>query len=146
MFPTLQRVQRDTRLCSLISHRLLRCTLTFAPLRGSSFTSLCHSSAPSPSAVAAAVAASRARARSIPAYYHHRIPNRTPGALSDPSNKSNSDCVAMYCVTVFCRRLIYSYIVKNPDFPLAAAVEVYIHLPSGVLRGRRPVRRLVTWV
>ena len=112
VFHTLHRGQIDTRLCPLISHRSLRCTLTFALSRESLFTSLRHSSPPSPSAVAAA--AYRAPSRSITTSSHHRIPTRAPGALYDPSHRSNSDCVAMYCATVFFRRLMYSSIVKNP--------------------------------
>ena len=50
----------------------------------------------------------------------------------------------MYCATVFCRSLIYSSIVKNPTSSLAASVEVYLHLLSGVLHGNRPVSRLAT--
>ena len=142
VFHTLHRGQRDARLCPLISYRSLRCTLTFAPPRESSFTSLRHSSPPSPSAVAA----SRPPARSIPTCSQHHIPTRAPGAISDPSHRSNSDRVVMYYATLFCRRLIYSSIVKNPTSSLAAAAEVYLHLPSGVLRGSRPVSRLATWV
>ena len=144
MFHTLHRVQRDTILCPLISYRLLRCTLTFDPSQEYSFTSLRHSSPLSPSAVAAA--ASRAPAKSIPTFYHHQIPTRAPGALSDPSHRPNSNRVVMYCAIVLCRRLIYSSIVKNPASSLAAAVEVYIHLPSDVLHGSRPVIRLSTWI
>ena len=51
----------------------------------------------------------------------------------------------MYYVDVFCRRLMYFSIVNNPTSYLAAAVEVYIQFLSGVLRGSRPVIRLVTW-
>ena len=104
---------------------------------------LLHSSPLSPSAAAAT--ASRAFARSSPACSHHLIPTRAPGAISDPSHRSNSDRVVMYYATVFCRRLIYSSIVKNPASSLAAVAEVYLHLPSGVLRGSRPVSRLSTW-
>ena len=93
VFHTLQRVQRDMRLWPLISYRLIHCTLTFALPRESSFTSLRHSYPLPPSAVASA--ASCAPARSIPVCSHHRIPNRAPGALSEPSHRFTIDRVAM---------------------------------------------------
>ena len=89
---------------------------------------------------------SRYPSRSITTCYHHRIHNRAPGALSDPSYRSNSDNIAMYSATVFYCRLIYSSIVNNPVSYLAASSKVYLHLLSGVLRGSRPVRLLDTWV
>ena len=46
---------------------------------------------------------------------------------------------------MFFPRLIYSYIVKNPDSSLATAAEVYLHLPSGVLCKIRLVGYLATW-
>ena len=51
---TLYVGQIYTITCPLISYRPLRCTHTFAPPRESYFTSLCHSSPPSPSIVSAA--------------------------------------------------------------------------------------------
>ena len=141
---TLNRVQRDNRLCPLISYILLRCTLTFAPPWESSFTSLRHSSTPSHSAIA--TAPSRALARSIPTCPHHCIPTRDPGALSDPSYRSTSVCINMYCVTVFFRRPICSSIIKNTNSSRATASEFYLHLPSGVLRGSRPISRISIWV
>ena len=144
VFHTLCIGQRDTILCLLIIYRLLRCTLIFSLPQDSSFTSLRHYSPLFPSAVAAA--ASRAPVRSIPTCYHHHIPNRSPGALSDPSHRSNSDRLAMCYATLFCCRLIYSSIVKNPASSLATAAEMYFHLPHSVLRGIRTVIRLVTWV
>ena len=62
----------------LISYRPLRCTHTFAPLRDSSFTSLCQSSPPSPSIVSTAT--SLHPTSSIPTCSHHRIPTRAPGS------------------------------------------------------------------
>ena len=50
----------------------------------------------------------------------------------------------MYRATVFYRRLIYSSIIKDTASSLAAAAEVYLHLPSGVLRRSRPVSRIAT--
>ena len=41
---------------------------------------------------------------------------------------------------------MYSSIVKKPAAPLAAAAEVYLHVPSVVLRGSCTVSRLSTWV
>ena len=62
---------------------------------------------------------------------------------------SNSDHVAMYCMAVFWRRLVYSSMVKNPDLSLSVAAEVYFQFPFGVLRRSRPVSRpvsrLVAW-
>ena len=104
VFHTLYRGQIDTRLYPLSSYRSLRCTLTFSPPQESSFTSIRHSSSPSPSAVAAT--SSRTPTRSIPTCSHHCIPTRSPGALSDPSHRYNSDHVAIYCATVFWIRLM----------------------------------------
>ena len=144
VFHTLHRGQRDTILFPLISYIFLCCTLDFSPPQESSFTFLHYSSPPSPSSVAAD--SSHAPARSIPTCSHHRIPTCAPGALSGHSNRSNSNRVTIYCATVFCRRMIYSSIVKNPAPSLAAADEVYLHLLSGVLRGSRPVSHIATWV
>ena len=144
MLRTLHRGQRDTRLCPLISYISLRCTLTFSPPQDSYFTSLRHSSLPSPSSVAAA--ASRAPAKSIITCSRHHIPTRAPGALSGPSHISKSDRVAMYCATVFCHRLIYPPIVKNIASSLAATDKVYLHVLASVLRSSRLISRLYTWV
>ena len=97
-----------------------------------------------PSAVAAAN--SRDPAMSTPTCSHHCIPNHAPRDLSDPSHRSNSDRVAMYCATVFCRRLIYSSIVNNTASSLDATVEVYLHLLSGVFRRSRTVKNITIWV
>ena len=104
VFHTLYRGQIDTRLCPLINYILLCCTLTFSLPRESSFTSLRHSYTSAPSDVASAT--SCAPTRSITACSHHCIPNHDPGSLSNPLHRSNSDCIAMFCTTVFCRRLI----------------------------------------
>ena len=144
VFHTLHRVQRDTRLFPLISYKSIRCNLTFDPPREYSFTSLSHSSPPSPSVVAAS--AYCYPSRSMPTCYHHCIPTCYPKSLYETSHSSNSDCVAIYCATVFWRRLIYSSIVKNPASYLAAAAEVYLHLPSVVICVSRPVSFLDTWV
>ena len=143
VFHNLHRGQRDTRLCTLISYRLLRCTLTFDPPRESSITSLHHSSPPYPSAVAAA--ASSKTVRSIPTCSIHCIPTCVLGALSNPSHRYNSDRVAMYCATVFWRRLIYSSTIKTPDSSRAIASKVYFHIPFVVIHRSRPVSRLATW-
>ena len=76
---------------------------------------------------------------------HHCILTRAPGALSDSSHRSNSDCVAMYCATVLWCHRMYSYIVKNSASYLAVAAKVYVHFPSGDLRRSRLVNRLTTW-
>ena len=98
-----------------------------------------------PSISAASAATSLAPARLIPYCSHHHIPTRSPGALSDPSHRSNIDCVAIYCATVLWSHLVYSSIVKNPVSSRAVAAEVYIHLPSVVLHMSLPVIRLATW-
>ena len=59
---------------------------------------------------------------------------------------SNSDRVAIYYVTVFWCRLTYSSIVRKPSASLAAAAEVYFHIPSSFLHRSFPVIRLATWV
>ena len=107
---------------------LFRC-----PSPGVFLSSPRHYSPPSSSATAAV--ASRAPSRSITSCSHHRIPTCTPGALSDPSYRSNSDRVAIYCVTVLWRRLTYSSIVKTPTASLSAAAKLYFYVLSVVLRG-----------
>ena len=144
VFHTLHRGKRDTRLCPLIIYRLLRSTLTFSPPRHSSFTSLRNSSPLSPSVNAAA--ATRTLARLIPTCYHHQIHDHAPGALSDLFHRSNSDHLAMYCVTVFCPHLIYSSIVNNTASYLATATKVYLHLLSGVFRSSHTISHITTWV
>ena len=144
MFRTLQRGQRENIIYPLISYRLLRCNLTFARTRESSFTSFRPSYPPSSSAVAAA--AYPAPVSSIPSCSYHLSPTRVHGDLSDPSHRSNSDHVVIYCATVLFCRLVYSLIVKNPVSSLAATAEVYLHLSYSALRGSRPVKRLSTWV
>ena len=93
----------------------------------------------------AAAAASIAPTRLMTACSYNHIPTRTPGALSEPSHRSSSDRVAMYCANVFCRRRMYSSIVWNPASSLAIAAEVYVHPPSGFCRGICPARRIATW-
>ena len=91
---------------------MLCCNFLFCyPSPGVFLSSPHHSSPPSSSATAAA--ASRAPARSILACSHYRIPTHAPGSLSEPSHRSNSDRVAIYCATVFWRRLTYSSIIKK---------------------------------
>ena len=58
---------------------------------------------------------------------------------------SNSDHVAMYCMAVFWRRLVYSSIVKNPASSLAVASKVYFHFLSGVIPRIRTIIHLSTW-
>ena len=123
VFYTLHRGQGDTRLFPIISYRSLRCTLTFVLTWESSVTFLGHSSPWSPSAVAAA--ASRTPAISIPTCSRQRIPTCSPGSLYNPSHRSKSDHVTIHYATVFCRCLIYSYIVKNTASSLATADKVY---------------------
>ena len=92
---------------------LFRC-----PIPGVFLSSPHHSYFSSSSANAAT--ASRAPVRSIPSCSHHRIPTCAPGALSDPSHRSNSDHVAIYYATVLWRRLMYSSIVKKFTPPTCA--------------------------
>ena len=140
----LYRVQRDTRLFTLLVNFAALYFLFCCPSTGVFLSSPRHSSPPSSSATSAS--ASRAFARSITACSHHRIPNRSLGALSDSSHRSNSYRVAIYCATVLWRRLTYSSIIKKPAASLAAAAEVYLHVPPVVLRGSCPISRLATWV
>ena len=100
VFHTLHIGHRNTRLFPLISY--LDCyyvLATFVLSRDSSFTPFLISSPSYP--FVAAAAASRFPSRSIPDCSHHCIPTRAPSALSDPSHRSNSDCVAIYCATMF---------------------------------------------
>ena len=119
VFHTLHRCQRDTILCPLTS--CFRSVVLSLPLSLSGILSLYppHHSFP-PSSSITGDAASCVPSGSIPSCHHHRIPTCSPGALYDPSHRSNSDCVLMYCATVFWRRLTYSSIVKNPTSSLAA--------------------------
>ena len=77
----------------------LRVLYTVAPYGESSFTY--PPSLFSPILFAATALASLAPARLMSAYFHHRIPTHAPDALSDPSYRSNSDHVVMYCATLF---------------------------------------------
>ena len=144
VFHNLHRGQRDTMLCPLLVNFSTLYFLFHCPSPGLFIYPPCHPSPPSSSSTAAA--ASRAPSRSIPACYHHHILTCTPGAISDSSHRSNSDYVPIYCETVFWSRLTYSSIVKKPAASLAAAYEVYFHVPSVFLCRSCPVRRLVTWV
>ena len=71
--------------------------------------------------------------------------NFAPGALYDPSHRSNSDRVVIYCATVFWRRLMYYSIVKKPAASIAITAEVYLHILSVVLHMIFPVSRLSKW-
>ena len=144
VFYTLHIGQRDIILCPLIIYRLLlytryACSVPRVLLYFPSFTILPHSLPPLPLPLPAP-----------PPYQYPPVITTAsliapPGALSNPSHRYNSDCVAMYCATMFGCRLMYSSIIKNPASSRAVAAEVYVHLPYGVLRGRRPVRCLATW-
>ena len=81
----------------------------------------------------------------MPTFSHHRITTRAPGDLSNPSNRSSSDLVAMYYSTVFCHSQMYSSIVWNPASSLAVAAEVYSHFLSFFCHGSLPVSRSSTW-
>ena len=144
VFHTLHKGQRDTRLCSLISYRSLCCTLTFALSRKSSIILSPSLFSPVP------FHHCRFRFLQPRQVNSHLFPQLHPysrhGALSHPSRKSNSYRVAMYCVTVLWRRLIYYSIVKNPASSLSVIEKVYLHFLSDVLHGSRPVSCLDTWV
>ena len=142
MYHKLHRGQRNSRICPLIIYRSLHCTLTFAAPRQSSFTSLRHYSPLPPSSLASS--GSCTPALSIPNSSQTCIPTCVPRALSDPSYRSNSDHVDMYCANVLCHRLIYYSIVINHASPLSDVDEVYLHLPSSFPFRSRPVRRLAT--
>ena len=144
VFCTLHRSQRYTRLCPLISYFCY--VVLYLPLSQSrsiylfppsllSLLLFCHRRfrLPRPCDVFT----------SCP---HHRIQTRTPGSLSNPSHRFNSDRVAIYCATLFWRRLKYFSIVKNPAVSFAAATEVYLHVPSVFIGGSCSVSRLATWV
>ena len=137
VFHTLHRFQKYTRLVRYVYSLLLLHTgsLPLHPLR--------HSFPPS--FYVAASVASLAPTIFVPAFYHHRIPTCSPGALSDPSHRSSSDRVFMYCVNVICRRQMSSSIVWNPASSLAVVSEMYFQFPSGFRHGSRPVSRLATW-
>ena len=138
VFHTLHRCQRDTILCPLTS--CFRSVVLSLPLSLSGILSLYppHHSFP-PSSSITGDAASCVPSGSIPSCHHHRIPTCSPGALYDPSHRSNSDCVAMYCATVFWSRLIY------PASSCDVAAEVYVHLQSSVILERHPVSHIATW-
>ena len=93
MFHTLQRRQRDPRLCALVSYiRYVYLSLLLHP-RSLPLRPLRHSSPPSFSGVSPS--------RLLHAWSHQDITTCSPGYLSEPSNRSNSDRIAMYCVTMF---------------------------------------------
>ena len=144
VFHTLHRGQRDTWLCPLLVNFATLYFLFCYSSPGVFLSSSCHSSPPSSSDTA--IAYSRATARSIPAFSHHRIPTHAPGALSGPSHRSNSDYLAIYCVTVFWIRLMYSSIVKKPAASLATVAEVYLRALTIFLCRSYPVSRISTWV
>ena len=100
-----------------------------------------HSYTPSSTA-----AASHTPSRSMPACPHYQILTHAPVALPNPSHRSNSDCVVIYCMTRFWSRLPYSSIVSKSVASLAAATEVYFHVLSFALLDSCPVRRLAIWV
>ena len=52
----------------------------------------------------------------------------------------------MYYANMFWRRLMYYSIFKNLASSRAVVAEVYVHFPSGVIRGRHSVSRIATWV
>ena len=97
-----------------------------------------------PSLSVDATDASLSPTRLLPACYHHCIPTCAPGALSNSSHRSNSDCVVIYCATVFWRRQMYSSIVKNPASSLAIVAKFYVHFLPGVLGGIRSVNCITT--
>ena len=102
-----------------------------------------HTSPPSLSAAAAATSLNPSRLSH--ACSHHRIPTCTHSVFYNPSHRSNSDRLVMYCATVFWCCLMYSSIVKNHASSLAVADEVYIRFLPGVQCGSRTVRCLSTW-
>ena len=143
---TLNRVQRGTRLCPYLTN-CATLHLLLLPQFMESFVLLLliYSSILYLSASSAAAAVSLALDKSIPAYYYHRIPTRSPCFLSAASQRSINDRVAIYCATVFCLWKMYVSIGSNPACVLAASADVYSHFPSSLRRGKRPVSRHATW-
>ena len=128
-----------------LSYLNLLLLLVFVALsRESSFTSPRSLLSPIISATVVSTAI-LAPAKLIPACYHHRIPTRSPSALSGPSHRSTSDRVEMYCVTVFLRCQMYSSIVWNPASFLDISAEVYVHFLSVLCRGSFHIIRITTW-
>ena len=139
MFHTLYRGDRDTRLCSLISYRLLLsthygCSVPIVLLYIPYFTLLLHSLLLPPPTIY------QVKIRLFPPPPPYLLPN----AFSDPSHSSNSDRVSIYCAIVFWNSLMYYSIVKNPSSSRAVAAEVYIQFLSGVLCGSCLVSHLGT--
>ena len=105
-----------------------------------------HKSSPSSfSDVTSTTAASLAPSIFMTAIYHYLILIRAPSALSGLSNRSSSDCVAMYCTNMFFRHWVYSSIIWNPAYSHATAAMVYFHFLSGFFRRSHPVSRCSTW-
>ena len=144
MFHTLDRGQRDSRLCPYL--------VSFATLYYSLPLSHPISITPPPVTVPP-------RTRPLlpppppPGPYHvytllipplHPQPP-PPGVLSVSSHRSRSNHVAMKCTTVFCLLQMYSPITSNPTSSLAAAAEVYSHFTSVRLGGSLPLKRRATW-
>ena len=124
---------------------MLRCNFSaIIPVQESFSLAYHHSSLPSSFSTAAS--ASLAPARSFLSCSCHRNLTRAPRALSDSSHRSNIQCVAIYCATVLCCRLTYSFIVNNPAASLVNATEMYINLATILLWGSYPFSLLSAWV
>ena len=76
---------------------------------------------------------------------YHCITTRDLCFLSVTSQRTRSDCVAMYCATVFCICQMYVSIISNPASSLSASAEVYSHFLSARRCGSLPVSHCVTW-
>ena len=138
VFQTLHIVQRDTRLCPYLINYAMLYPLLLPQPRSLPFKPLRYSSITFSSISAAVVAISLDPDRSIPACSHRLIPNRSTFFLSVATQRSRSDCVAMYCATVFCLRRMYVSIISNP-------AKVYFHFLSYRRRRSCPVSRRATW-
>ena len=144
-FFTLHRFERDTRLRPLIiKFRYIYSLLVICPGR-LIFCPLNHSSTLSSSVSASTSADFLAFARLMSACSHRCIRTYAPGALYSPSQRYSSDCVALYCKTMFCRYQMYYSIVWNPASSFFFAVKVYSRLPLFFRRRSRPVSHHTTW-
>ena len=108
VFNTLYRGKRDTIIFPYLVYFDTLYPLPLPQIWGSFvLTPFLYSSSPSLSASSADAAVSLAMARSSPACSHHCTPNPSPRFLSTALHISIISHVAIYCVTVFCLRLMH---------------------------------------
>ena len=74
-------------------------------------------------------------------FSHHRLDRLIPGFRSSAKHKSMIGQVAIYFVTVFCWRAIYTLISSSPNIASAAPIGGYTHVLSRWRLGTMPAIR-----